>query len=134
MKNLFKKLVKWLQEWEGIWMIPLLFILFLNVTGGMLVLWGDEAGYFPPGLINKVFLGSFTFFVGLTVVNLTINLYHRGLYHYFYKKDKKDLTDITQPSVKADFKSLPSWLRFLIVPLLQLLLLVIFFCVVVTIV
>ena len=114
-------------------MLPLMFVLFLTVSSFMIYLWGPEVGIFKPGLINKVFLGTFVFSAGLFVVNLTINLYHRGWFRYYYSKRSK-LTMEIAPHVKNDFDKLPSWLKVIFIPILQLLLLALYFYVVVNIV
>lgn len=126
-----KKILRWLQLWEGIWMIPSLFALFLGMSALLLYIWGPDVGIFRPGLINKVFLGTFVYFMGMTVVNLTLNLYHRGWFRYYYSKRSRLTTEIA-PHVKNDFEKLPPWLKVIFLPILQLLLLALYFYVVAT--
>ncbi len=125
MKNLFKKVTRWLQEWEGTWLLPLTFIIVLWVSATLYTIWGPSVGIFPPGLLNGVIIASFAFFTGFSVVNLMINLYHRGWYRYYYKNNLNRL------SAKNDFFDLPIWLRVLFIPVLQLILLCLFFWLVV---
>jgi hypothetical protein len=133
MKKIAKKLFRWLQLWEGVWLVPILFILFLLMSSFLVYLWGPEVGIFRPGLINKVFLGTFVYFLGLSVVNITINLYHRGWFRYYYSKRSK-LTQEIAPHVKNDFEKIPAWVRVIFIPVLQLLLLALYFYVVVDVV
>ena len=132
MKNLFKKVTRWLQEWEGTWLLPLTFIIVLWISATLYNIWGPSVGIFPPGLLNGVMIASFAFFTGFSVVNLMINLYHRGWYRYYYKQ--KDVTSpdyLRKRTARDDFQKLPSWLRVLFIPVLQLILLCLFFWLVV---
>jgi hypothetical protein len=132
-KKLLKSLIRWLQLWEGVWLVPVLFILFLLMSALLVYLWGPEVGIFRPGLVNKVFLGTFVYFLGLSVVNITINLYHRGWFRYYYSKRSKLTREIT-PHVKNDFNEIPRWVRVIFIPSLQLLLLALYFYIVVNVV
>ena len=115
---MIKKTLRWLQEWDGIWSIPFLFKLVLLSSAALLSHWGPTAGIFPPGLINAALIAAFYMFVGVTLVNLIMNLYHRGLYRYYYNKHSRTTTDKTE--IKVDFKCLPTWLRVLIFPIYSL--------------
>lgn len=113
---MIKKIKRWLQLWDGVWTIPLTFILTLVVSSFLIDTWGPEVGIFPPGLMNAAFIAAFMIFTGYTLSNILINLYHRGWFRYYYG-----------PDVKRDFHLLPIWLKILFVPLLQLVLLLLFY-------
>lgn len=110
-----KKLIKWLQMWEGIWLVPLLFAGVIGISNILLAVWGPSAGLFPPGLINGAIIAGFYMFVGTSLVNLMLNLYHRGWFRYYYGQ----VHDHKQHS-KKDINSIPAWLRILFLPLLGL--------------
>ena len=82
-----KKVLRFLQMFDGVWSIPLAFCLFL-VAGTY------SAEYFGDGLISteyiqQVILASLIMVFANFVVFLGINLNFRGLQRYFYSRDAK---------------------------------------------
>jgi hypothetical protein len=129
------KSIKWiirkLQEWEGVWLLPCLFILVLWLSSTLLNIWGPSVGIFPPGYMNAIAQAALIFFSGMTVVNFTVYMYHRGWYKYYYGKKPEYKNDaIIRHHSKNDIHHVKPWLRLLFVPIMQLLLLVLFFCLV----
>jgi hypothetical protein len=130
--NYITKYVKWLfkklQEWEGIWLLPSLFIFVLWLSSLLVDIWGPTVGIFPPGYINGIAQAALIFFSGTTVVNFTLYMYHRGWYRYYYgKKHKYENNGEIKYHSKNDVNRISPWLRLIFVPVLQLLLLVLFF-------
>jgi hypothetical protein len=116
-----KKLIRWLQLWDGVWSIPLLFICVIWVSSLLVQLWGADVGVFPPGLLNASIIASFYLMVGVSLINLVMNLYHRGWWKYYYGK-----RDPEGRHAKNDFYGLPVWLRIMFIPLLSFLYLLVY--------
>lgn len=82
-----KKVLRFLQMFDGVWSIPLAFFLFL-IAGTY------SAEYFGDGLISteyvqQVILAALIMVFANFVVFLGINLNFRGLQRYFYSRDAK---------------------------------------------
>lgn len=88
MKNFLKKLKFLVQLLDGVWSVPLGFIIFW-ISGLLLsAVFGYGTGTYDPGFIQPLFLAA-TIVIGATNIAL-LGLYFsfRGLYRYLYGQKK----------------------------------------------
>lgn len=112
LKEYLRKTSRFMQMWEGVWVIPMLGILTFIAAYAVIIAFGPDAGQFPPGLTVSILIGALIVFSGATVSNLIVNLYHRGWFRYYY--DTKE-----NSRIKRDFRRFPKWARIIFVPVLQ---------------
>lgn len=110
-----KRIIKWLQLWESVWVLPVVFYLVLYVSSLLVRAWGNDVGVFPPGLVNAGLIAALILLIGTGLANFILYFYHRGIWRYYYNKN-----DHSPINVKFDFQFLPIWLRFLYLPFLIL--------------
>jgi NADH:ubiquinone oxidoreductase subunit H len=103
MKN---KLWKWLQLWDGVWSVPLAFVLFVLAGIAGASFFGDGFGWYDPSVFQAAMIaGAVLVFVNITAW-LGIYMNFRAVYRY-YKNDSV-----------TDFKQLKVWQRLLVLGLL----------------
>jgi hypothetical protein len=104
---MLKKIKMLLQLRDGIWSIPLTFLIYVGV--GLLLGWafGYGTGTYDPGFIQPLFL-AIAIVVGATNgAVLTIYFTVRGIHRYIYGHHDKEKNFINLS--KEDFKNLKEW-------------------------
>jgi hypothetical protein len=112
-----KKIKKWLLLYDIAWLPPVLILIIGITTYTIVNVFGNESGVYAPGLISAPIIAAYNLILGVGVVNLVINLYHRGWFRKYYT-DNKDIKDIYQYT--------PTWLKLLFIPIYSLLLLLLY--------
>lgn len=107
-----KKIKYFLHKWDGVWSIPLFFLLFFLVGHILTVAFDNTAGTYDLGLVQPFFL-AVLIVVGATnfgVFGLYFTL--RGIHHFLY--GKKDENGNVYNASKVAWTSLEAKHKFLI--------------------
>jgi hypothetical protein len=111
-KKILKKLKFYLQHVDGIWSVPMVFLLFWFLGIALQYFGGVGVGTYDPGFIQPLFL-AIVIVIGAT--NAAVGgLYFtfRGLYRYLYgqRDEKGNLRNYS----KENWLKLTAWQRFII--------------------
>ena len=109
MKNFFKKVLYLLQQFDGIWSVPLAFITFWLVGLMLQTYFGYGTGTYDLGFIQPLFLAAAIVIGATNFATVGIFFTFRGLFRYIYGKAYS-----SNLSSKTDFNQLPVGQRFLV--------------------
>ena len=90
---------RFLQQWHGIWSIPLAILLFILVGSGIAWWMGPEAGVIEPAHIQRIFYGSCAMIAANFFVWFSIYFSFRGIWKYYNQDSGTDFK-----SMSAKFK------------------------------
>lgn len=110
-KSPLKKLKWFLQQYDGLWSVPIAFFAFYFVGLFVTSFFGYGTGFYDPAFIQPLFLAG-AVVVGATNMGV-LGLYFtiRGFYRYLYgHKDKE--TGVVSNESKEDWKKLPVCVKF----------------------
>jgi hypothetical protein len=111
-KQLIKKIKFWLHHIDGMWSVPLAFLVFW-MTGLLLSgLFGYGTGTYDPGFIQPLFLATAIVAGATNAAIIGVYFTFRGIYKYLYGERKKDASWINYS--KKDWLKLAVWQRILI--------------------
>ena len=111
--SVLKKIWYYLQLADGIWSVPLAFLLFWFVGIILQALFGYGAGIYDPSFVQPLFLA------GAIVIGATnfavggIFFTFRGMYRYIYGQKRQDGNGLINYS-KKDWTKLTEWQRYLV--------------------
>lgn len=106
-----KKIKFWLQHIDGIWSVPLSFLLFW-ITGLVLTsVLGYGTGTYDPGFIQPLFLATAIVIGATNVAVLGVYFTFRGIYRYLYGERKNEGYWINYS--KKDWLKLTVWQRMI---------------------
>ena len=109
MKNFFKKTLYLLQQFDGIWSVPLAFITFWLVGLMLQTFFGFGTGTYDMGFIQPLFLAAAIVIGATNFATVGIFFTFRGFFRYIYGRDLYP----TRTS-KQDFAGLTIGQRFLV--------------------
>ena len=112
-KTLLKKAWYYLQLVDGVWSVPLMFLIFWVVGLVLQLFFGFGTGIYDPSFIQPLFLAG-AIVIGAT--NIAVGgLYFtfRGLYRYIYGQKRKDSNELINFS-KKDWTKLSEWQRYIL--------------------
>lgn len=98
---MIRKIKYWLQLWDGVWSIPLSFLLFvlMGIVGETIL--GEGFAFYDPSILQAGLLASALIILFNMVAWLGIWFNFRGIFHYYLIYSKND------------FKKLREWQRLL---------------------
>lgn len=99
-----KKILYWLQQFDGIWSIPLSFTAFWLVGIILTGIFGYSTGVYDLGFIQPLFLSAAVVIGATNFAVLGIFFTLRAIYRYIY--GRKEGSGITINKSKEDFQSL----------------------------
>lgn len=110
-----KKILFYLQHFDGIWSVPIAFLIFWFAGILLQTFFGYGAGTYDPGFIQPLFLAAAVVIGATNIAVLGIFFTFRGIYRYLYgqKKTFNDKEIIVNYS-KINWTTLTSWQRYLI--------------------
>lgn len=112
-KTLLKKALYYIQLVDGVWSVPLMFILFWLVGITLQLLFGFGTGIYDPSFIQPLFLAG-AIVIGAT--NFAVGglfFTFRGMYRYIYGQKHENGNMINYS--KRDWTKLTEWQRYLVV-------------------
>lgn len=112
-KEVLKKAWYYIQLVDGVWSVPLAFMLFWFTGIVLQLFFGYGTGIYDPSFLQPLFLA------GAVVIGATnfavggLFFTFRGLYRYIYGQNRRDGNGLINYS-KKDWTALTEWRRFLI--------------------
>lgn len=107
-----KKLKYWLQHVDGIWSVPLTFLIFWLIGLLLQALGGYGVGTYDPAFIQPLFL-AIAIVIGATNAAIYgVNFTFRGIYRYLYGERNEEGQRVNYS--KNDWLKLNAWKRYLI--------------------
>jgi hypothetical protein len=112
-KRSFWKKFKWfIQQYDGVWSVPLAFFAFYFVGLALTSLFGYGTGFYDPAFIQPLFLAGAVVIGATNMATVGIYFTFRGLFRYLYGFRNKE--GIFENQSKTDWKELKVWQRFIV--------------------
>jgi hypothetical protein len=112
MKQNLKKLLFYLQHFDGLWSVPLAFAIFWFAGILLQAFFGYGSGTYDPGFIQPLFLAAAVVIGATNVAVMGMFFTFKGLYRYLYGEKNTEGNIINYS--KFNWKQLTSWQRYLV--------------------
>lgn len=107
-----KKIKYWLQHLDGIWSVPLTFLIFWVIGTLLQTLGGYGVGTYDLGFIQPLFLAISVVIGATNAAIFGVNFTFRGIYRYLYGERNPDGNLINYS--KVDWLNLAPWKRYIV--------------------
>ncbi len=108
----WSKIKYWLQLWNGVWSVPLAFLLFILFGIFLQTCYDGGVGFYDPSFWQAALLSAGEFFFFNLVSYLTLYFCFRKLWRYF--KGTKDVRGVVENKSKEDFENLNPWQKLVL--------------------
>lgn len=112
-KKIFKRFFYYLQLVDGVWSVPLMFLIFWLAGLVLQFFFGFGTGIYDPSFIQPLFLAGAVVIGATNIAVGGLYFTFRGMYRYIYGQ-KHETGNLVNYS-KRDWTKLTEWQRYLVV-------------------
>lgn len=92
---MFRKIISWLFMWDGVWTIPLAFLLFLLFGRFGEWYWGEGFGAMTPEFFHSILFAAIVV-VALNFISwLGMWFNFNGIFQYYFSRPDRDFNSLT---------------------------------------